>query len=436
MAESYGLQDRFEKEVLHCLIKSNKFFFRLSKFIISEAFSDPIRCLIARAALAISLELKKAPGSEDVVLQRINRWSGEGTVSREQVVDACELIFDIQNQDSHLDEEAVINELVPVLQERRNRESLKNAMQLIIARESLSPLVEELQATGRLGQVERLIGMDPVSGAMVDSIERVRKTSRLSTGIWDLDGVLQGGIPVATLSVIMGPPGGGKSMFLTNLAGKALRDGLNVRIVTLELSRETWAARLMSHLSDVPTTHILDGSMAMEALDRVSRIKNLGRASIVQASQTTHVQEILDWVATDEAETGWETDLLDIDYADLIGMHKGVGTYEGQKEVYLALRQWALDRNKWTCTASATKRKDNPKHVYTLEDAGDSQHKPRISDLWLIGTPNSDCSQMDISVAKNRYGQRGALVTVDTDFSVVQFQGSKGNSYGTPDFLQ
>jgi hypothetical protein len=338
MTEPYALHAGFEQGVLYHLIFSSKIHRMIGLAIEPDAFSDPVRCLIARAALEIGRERRAAPGSEDLILQRIHRWSGEGTVAQDQVVSACEMLWDIVEVGSKSEDDPVITELLPILRERRNRKSLKQALQTMMSREPMTDVIQELQVTSRLGNTEMPVGTDLRSDATREEIRRMRMAARLSTGVDAIDSHLLGGPPPGTLSAIMSPPGGGKSMFLANLAARALERGLNVLIATLELSKEAWAARLISSITNIPVANIMDGSLLDEACDLIEANKVLGNAIIAYITQSTTVEELVDWVEEEERLHAWEADLLVVDYADLIGV-KEVNSYAGLKHVYTVLRE-------------------------------------------------------------------------------------------------
>ncbi|HEX8032922.1 MAG TPA: ATPase domain-containing protein, partial [Ktedonobacterales bacterium] len=69
----------------------------------------------------------------------------------------------------------------------------------------------------------------------------------LSTGVPDLDGIMKGGIPRGSLTLIMGVPGSGKTTLASQIAFASAHAGSTVLILTA-LSEST--NKLLEHLRD------------------------------------------------------------------------------------------------------------------------------------------------------------------------------------------
>ena len=78
------------------------------------------------------------------------------------------------------------------------------------------------------------------------------KEERLSFGLEYLDKITGGGIPDKTLNIIMAYTGVGKSLFMCDIASKALLQGKNVLYITCEMIEERIAERIDANLFDIP----------------------------------------------------------------------------------------------------------------------------------------------------------------------------------------
>jgi len=74
---------------------------------------------------------------------------------------------------------------------------------------------------------------------------------RYATNIDMLNKSLGGGFARKTLSVILGPPGGGKSRMMVDLASHYVRDGLDVLYITMELEEKVVRNRFDANMMDI-----------------------------------------------------------------------------------------------------------------------------------------------------------------------------------------
>lgn len=211
------------------------------------------------------------------------------------------------------------------------------------------------------------------------------------------------------------------SMFLCHVGGSALLSGRNVLVATLELNEEQWQSRLIANLTGIPIDAIADGSMDAEAAARLEDLPPLGTCFVGQfAPEVTRVDDIMSWVAATEEREGISTDVLIVDYADLMG-HTKTRDYEGMREIYAGLREkFGVEHGGWLWTASQARRKERSgkgHHKQGADDAADSQHKIRIADLWIVLQMNEEGSEIEYRISKNRGGKRGGSVTLPTELA-------------------
>lgn len=418
--DPYRFAATFERAVLRHLVFEQRFWGRVGDAVEPEGFSGESAKLVALAATAIGRETGKAPGSGSLIVQRVQRWQHEGRLTHETVLDVDDLVGELEDLEGVADVDAVVDELVPVLKERRNREAVRLAMKRVGAREDLEDVIEHLQKTTRLGVGQTVAGVKLGVGAL-DIVRKGRRTDRLSTGIGELDAEIGGGPPVGTLSVCMGGAGDGKSMFLCHVSGSAVLAGRNVLVATLELNEEQWITRLMANLTGIPIDGIADGTMDAEVELRLSELPPMGACYVGQfAPEATTVDDLMTWVEAMEQREGVRFSVLVVDYADLMGHHKA-RDYEGMREVYSGLREeFAVKREGWVWTASQSRRKQKPKEKQGADDAADSQHKIRVADLWIALGASEDGGEIEYRVSKNRGGKRGGLVTLPTELECAR----------------
>ena len=140
---------------------------------------------------------------------------------------------------------------------------------------------------------------------------------QVSTGWETLDRKLFGGFNSGELNIFAGGSGAGKSLFLANLGVNWVLQGLNVVLITLELSEQLVAMRLDSMLTEVPTREIFKDLDGIEMKVRLVGRK-AGAFQIKYMSSGKNTNDIRSFVKEYEIKTGLKIDVLLVDYLDLL----------------------------------------------------------------------------------------------------------------------
>lgn len=185
------------------------------------------------------------------------------------------------------------------------------------------------------------------------------------TGFPFFDKTLGGGWNPKTLVVFQGRPKVGKSMVLSNIAGRAFMSGCNVGIATLELSDRKYMKRLGSMILDIPFKDydsILDSNQTQEVNRKMAEFRNRAGSSLGEL----HVKEFPTGTATAidienyflklQQNIGKKFSVIVVDYINLMRPMKEQGNiYEKVKVISEELRAVAI-RNEW-CIITATQIK-------------------------------------------------------------------------------
>ena len=140
---------------------------------------------------------------------------------------------------------------------------------------------------------------------------------QVSTGWETLDRKLFGGFNSGELNIFAGGSGAGKSLFLANMGVNWVLKGLNVVLITLELSEQLVAMRLDSMLTEVPTREIFKDLDGIEMKVRLVGRK-AGAFQIKYMSSGKNTNDIRSFVKEYEIKTGLKIDVLLVDYLDLL----------------------------------------------------------------------------------------------------------------------
>ncbi len=401
----YGLDPSFERTVAAVLCSRPKMFGIIGGEIAPERFNLPEVSLAVRGAIAHAKDSGHGPHHASVVLQRLRRWYGEGSITIEEVNAVVDMLSDME--DVVLDEHSISTELIPLLQKLIRSEAALVGMEEYGKPASDFAKVEVLlQRAKSLGIQDHSTGSKLGLGALGD-IKRVRQADRLSLGILELDAGLGGGLPRGKTGMFVAGPKAGKSMYLTHVNATTLLTGKFVAMATLELSEEDQQSRLIANLTNIPIDSIIEGLMEYEVADALEELMpriGVFRTKWFPPISTTMV-EIMEWVKEIEQEEGRKVDLLSMDYLDKLGSSnkKQTSSYDIQGQSAEEYRLYIHGRSMYGMTASQPKRRpanERSKRI-DIEEVADSQNKVRVMDLVLTGHRPTE-NEIEIYVAGAR----------------------------------
>lgn len=413
---AYGLAKEFEQVLAILCATRPKFFGAVGRELELKALEDPTSQLILKASRAIAKELGTGPSSPTIVLQRLQRWSEEGNITRVQVGEALDLLLEPPHA-LPSDEEALA-EIVPILQQRVRRQAVRVAMDDVAKRGDLGDVAKMITHASGIGKIDKAPGLK-MSNQLFARIKEMGAFDRMPTGIPELDVVLEGGTARGEMLCWIGGSGSGKSMALVHNAATALRLGELVLVATLELSEVRWQTRVLANLTNIPTNSILNVEPRATADAQrafATMAPRLGTLIVKDfPAKVTTVPDILDWIKTTEEEEGREARVVIVDYADKLTIPRRGDRkeYDVAGEVYEALRVYASGAGKWLFTASQAIRRagGGTERMVGLDDGADSQHKVRVTDAAVTLTPRGENREEILYfVAKNRNGESGQVV--------------------------
>jgi hypothetical protein len=175
---------------------------------------------------------------------------------------------------------------------------------------------------------------------------RQTRLSRSSTGYDYFDLCMKGGYWKGSLIALLGPPKGGKSLWLTNLAAKSVSLGYNTAYVTMELQEEIVHMRIGANLLNVP----LDDYEALtEDQDRLKKLLGdfkansfcpVGQLYVTEfPSSTASTNDLTIHLKKAEEILGIKFDNVFIDYINIMKNWRNPNT----ENTYMKIKQIAED---------------------------------------------------------------------------------------------
>ena len=249
-----------------------------------------------------------------------------------------------------------------------------------------------------------------------------RARNPVTTG-WDkIDDICEGGLGRGELGVVIAPTGAGKSMVLTHLGAKAVREGKTVVHYTLELSGEVIAGRYDSCMFGVPLKDLRTmKEMIYELVQEVEGkliIKEYPTKSASTRTISSHLEKL--------RKRGVTPDLILVDYGDLlkpITVNKERRT--DLESIYEELRAIAQVNECPVWTASQTNRSGLNAEVITMESISEAFNKCFVADFIFSVSRTVEDKQNNtgrIFVAKNRNGPDGIVYPIFMDTSEVKIK--------------
>ncbi len=258
--------------------------------------------------------------------------------------------------------------------------------------------------------------------------QRGLDVDKLPTGIAKLDRRITG-VPRASLNLIQGESGIGKTFILLELAYRGFVNGFKVLFVTVELRREVIETRWDSRITGIETERIGAGHLDEEeealwrkrARDLAKMKKKGGRlatAFIPEGCTSLTLESELNYWGE---KWGAPVDIFVIDYADLMSSgRKAYSEQETQGAVFRDLKRLCQVHNLVLWTGTQLSGVAYGKRQVGLGDVGYSKKKAHWSNLILgIGADANDKEEglLPIWVAKNNFGKANFEIILYPDFS-------------------
>ena len=248
---------------------------------------------------------------------------------------------------------------------------------------------------------------------------------KASSGIYDLDLLLGGGIETQQMIIWMGGTGAGKSLALAGAAKKAFTERLKVIYYTLELSEDIIARRFDSCFSKIPMSDLTGN--ATRVVHEVKRWgRRYGENLIIKqyAPRQASVNTIRAHL-TMLSNSGFKPDVVVVDYLDLL---KPLTSYNDEYAdlgaVATDLRGLAVDFDVPLMTATQVNRAGMQSDVVELVHVSDSLKKLFVADIVVAICRNRDEKNQNrarIFIAKNRNGPEGREVPIRTAYERMTF---------------
>ena len=256
----------------------------------------------------------------------------------------------------------------------------------------------------------------------------VSNKTKYRTFVPALNNVLEGGLGSKELSMVVAPPGVGKSLFLVNQAVECLMEGRKVLYVSLEMSEDKIAQRFDSVMTLLPQGVLASQPKAIkERLEIFAEEFPEGQLIIKEfpTGQIT-VNAIQSLLVQLKNYEDFEPDVLIVDYLELLRpTREGMQEYQAQQRIAEELRGLGVQHNMLVWTATQTNRQGRVVKLITDAELGDSYGKIRTCDFAVSLNQTEeefDEGSMRLYVMKSRNSRQRFVVPLSIDYNILRME--------------
>lgn len=255
-----------------------------------------------------------------------------------------------------------------------------------------------------------------------------------SSGYAFVDKVSDGGFSAKTLTVLLGQAKVGKSIWLANIAGKAVKAGHNVAIITMEMSEALYIKRLGSNLLSIPVRDYKN--MAEDQPLIKQKLSQIGFESLQLPGQlivkefptsTASALDIEAYLKRVEEKRKIKFKVVIIDYINIMKNWRNINTenmYMKIKQIAEDIRAMAISNNWAVITATQVKQSVFDSNDMSINAAAESSALVATVDLMfgIIQDPLMYLAKKyKLKVLANRgEGYKNSAKTFDIDYNYMR----------------
>lgn len=250
----------------------------------------------------------------------------------------------------------------------------------------------------------------------------------IPSGIVGLDAMLGGGFHSKTLNLFMLPTNMGKSAIMCAIAANMVMAGYNVLYVTLEMSEEMIAQRIMSNIFDIEqnTLKTYDKPSIIRQFKQIAgQVKDKFRVKeYPTSSMTSNVIRRLN--KEYKEKQGFEPHVIFVDYLELMKpnhVRKVSQKHEDLRTVSEELRDVGIEEGVPVVSAMQTNREGYAAKELDLNDMSGSFGVAMTADFVCAGIlteQNEAAKEYTLRSAKNRFGPKWTEFNVGIDFAKMK----------------
>jgi replicative DNA helicase len=417
----YNFNENIQRGILYLLKNDTDFFLQIINLVKPEYFEYPIHSKIFTCVKDYYEKYHQLP-TDDFIVE----------VAKKKL-QPRELVSDYQDELSYvnnLDTSSVSNHefYLDIIEDFAKKEAMKQAIaeSVTLIREDRMEDVEGLVRQALLVSRSVDVGQDyfPSFNDRWKRLNDVDTTDKFATVLPALDQSLEGGLSRKELSMVVAPPGVGKSLYLVNQGVKSLMEGRKVLYISLEMSEDKIAQRFDSVTTLIPQSRVKEDAGKLSVRERLEIFQENfpGSRLIIKEFPTTtaSVNSLRSLLVQLRNYEDFVPDVIVVDYLELLRpTRENQHEYQAQQRIAEELRGLAMEANVLVWTATQTNRQGRGVEVITDKELGDSYGKIRTCDFSISLNQKEeefDAGKMRAFVMKSRNGRPRFIVPMNVDY--------------------
>jgi len=422
---AYNFSENIQRGILY-LLKSNKdFYAQIVNLVKGNYFEYPTHSTLFGVVKKHYEKYHSLP-NDDFIIQDVRAQKRDG----ELLSDFEDELFRINNLDtSSLDNPEYFLDLI---EDFAKKEAMKQAILQCVTFIKEDRIEETEEVVRKALTVSR--DVDTGQNYFTDFSDRWRRMldvsskTKFKTFLPSLNNALEGGLGSKELSMVVAPPGVGKSLFLVNQAVDSMMEGRKVLYVSLEMSEDKIAQRFDSVMTLIPQSRLgTDPTSVQERLDIFSN--NFPNSKLIIKEFPTgnaSVNNIRSLLVQLKNYEDFEPDVLVVDYLELLRPTREVlAEYHAQQRIAEELRGLAVQHDFLVWTATQTNRQGRSVKLITDAELADAYGKIRTCDFAVSLNQTEeefDEGSMRVYVMKSRNSRQRFIVPMEVDYGVLRMQ--------------
>ena len=275
------------------------------------------------------------------------------------------------------------------------------------------------------------LGLD-YFGHLKERMKRLKESEDvIDTGLPTLNNLIGGGWRNKTLTVFGAGTNVGKTLILSDISLRLIRQGLNGLYITLEIYEDGLANRIDANLANIPLSDLEDNvdflmeTIVKEEEDAKKNGKPFGRFMIKEYPSGINCNTILGVIRELKLKHGFKPDFLVVDYIGLMAPNGRAldNTFMDLKKVSVELRALAAMFKIPIFTAQQTNRDSYGEQEIGLESTSESMGIPFTADFMIMCSRTKEMeeeNQMYWWLAKSRFSRNNVGFYVNVEYPYMR----------------
>lgn len=398
-----------EEVVLSALVENEEYARRVFPFLRGEYFEDPAQRAIFDAYDHTFSKYNKIPTKEVIAL----RIDGMEHLNEAVFGEAMQAL-DKLSSDKETSVDFLIDETEKFCRDRAIYNALRQSISIIDGKDkrinlgAIPKMLEDALAVS----FDNSVGHDYFEDSSARWEYYNKTETRIPFDIEYLNIITQGGLPQKSLTIIIAPTGGGKSVIKCHMAAHNLKMGKNVLYITNELSEEEISKRIDANLLGVDIRKLkrIPKDEYEQKIER-QKGKTTGRLYVKEyPTGTAHAGNFRTLINELRLKKNFVPDIIYVDYLNICASERVKGgdtTYLLNKAIAEELRGLAMLCNVPVVTSSQVNRSGYNNSDVDLTNLSESMGPAHTAD-FMIATIRTDeldeQGQIMFKQLKNRWG--------------------------------